>query len=1298
MFLLAGKFVLESRRFADWLNQNFVQSIAKRNDVAVSFESLSISLVNKRIMFMKVVARSENINFKGNVGFGFHLEMLISRRLNLSKIIISDADLNLDLIKEEDGHKLSGANIFSDLDIFFTKNFLKEIELNNISVNVSRNSKSLLGTHILSSNVRHRVGSGFNFLTTLENVKSSKLFADFISISGEMNDKGFVLRDVELKIGLSEISSERDIHLSFLENKLTGKFKFGIFYNDFEGMLEKFLVNEKYLLHKSKLTGGIDIFISDRAIDVTGKTNFRSLKKSSSIRSGSVKFDYDGKNLSIGDLMIKDNFEGEIKSSKIIFDTEEMRIINSFNAQVKKFRVLSKDNYIAKKVGVNLSSILNGGFSFDPVKSTWIFLSKNFSMERFCIFNSKGEKTLCLKPVEGNFQVVKKSELKLDFDLLVQDRQLKGKGTFQGNNILIKANKFNLNHIVFDNLLSLDLISDGTVDLKYTQTTNSKKIIVDGKFKNLSIEGYNLGRNRAIFSYDFKTEDLRIDKISGLIGESKYLGHGEFSFLGENRMDLNINFESFNINNLQMIMPSHLGGAIDIIRSFNSFGRASVKIIGPLDIQGLKLLGYINGKEITLYQEDFSSYSAVVELVNKKLKISPFTLFKGDSAINGTVSLDLQTNDFNVDLLSPRLTLNDFYYYRKLNLGLKTDILFNASYSNLQGVHFKGKLFNSSVRDIELGRSEIHFKYKNYLERLDVKFFDQMISVDGRVDLAKKGKPFKLDAGVRVKDLEELLGVVSVSNLDGRNIKGSVNFDLSTDGKLDELNTTNLELNFNEFSMRRDDLQLSLMYPYNKINIKNGELDSSKILLSGRDQEFLFEAVKNMEIIFLNSRFRLPGSIFEVFPQFVQSWKGETEGGARMKVFDFNTLSFYLGARRSEFKLSAFPTLLSNSYFNVFGDLSFINIEEFSARVGGGKITLDGSLQLSDGYPKLDINYNLSTAQVAISEKSSLNVGGFGRIFGDTIPYFFNGSLNILSGEISDDPNFFLNIKEKFGDSKSSKSNFFDYNIEVKSISPIKVRNSLADFGTSVNLKFAGDGSSRSITGKVSLKNEESKIYFKGHEFKVLRGNIFFRKSSETTDPYFDVLSETKISDYNLEMEINGDLKNLNVKFRSDPPLAEPDILSLLTLGITLDTSRELQDSELESVTSMSLGSLLIDQFGINQGLNDSLGIKLSVGPEFSDENVNPIAGKINNNADTARLRSATKLRLSKRISNSIDLNYSSTLGGSLDQSQQMNINFKINSDVALQGVYRTQTNENSESIDNNESIGFDLIWKKTFK
>ena len=67
-------------------------------------------------------------------------------------------------------------------------------------------------------------------------------------------------------------------------------------------------------------------------------------------------------------------------------------------------------------------------------------------------------------------------------------------------------------------------------------------------------------------------------------------------------------------------------------------------------------------------------------------------------------------------------------------------------------------------------------------------------------------------------------------------------------------------------------------------------------------------------------------------------------------------------------------------------------------------------------------------------------------------------------------------------------------------------------------------------------------------------------------------------------MTVLGDERNLSVKFRSEPPLPEEDILSLLTLGVTLSTTRDLQDNDLESVTSMSIGSLLIDQFGINEG------------------------------------------------------------------------------------------------------------------
>ena len=101
-------------------------------------------------------------------------------------------------------------------------------------------------------------------------------------------------------------------------------------------------------------------------------------------------------------------------------------------------------------------------------------------------------------------------------------------------------------------------------------------------------------------------------------------------------------------------------------------------------------------------------------------------------------------------------------------------------------------------------------------------------------------------------------------------------------------------------------------------------------------------------------------------------------------------------------------------------------------------------------------------------------------------------------------------------------------------------------------MRVQGGENSLKTAGEIIVDNNKSKIFFKGHDFKITKGNVFFRESSSSLDPYFDIISETKISNYNLEMEINGDVKNLSVSFRSDPPLAENDILSLLTLGITL--------------------------------------------------------------------------------------------------------------------------------------------------
>ena len=164
--------------------------------------------------------------------------------------------------------------------------------------------------------------------------------------------------------------------------------------------------------------------------------------------------------------------------------------------------------------------------------------------------------------------------------------------------------------------------------------------------------------------------------------------------------------------------------------------------------------------------------------------------------------------------------------------------------------------------------------------------------------------------------------------------------------------------------------------------------------------------------------------------------------------------------------------------------------------------------------------------------------------------------------------------------------------------------------------------------------------------------------------------------------------------------MPQEDIFSLLAIGVTLQKTRDLGASGINNVTSLSLGSFLLDQSGINNSLDETLGVKVSISPEILTDENSLLEGRVNSSVGQiqTRVRSATKIRLSKRISNSLNMSYSSTLGGSLDQRQEMNLNLKVDKNILIQGVYQTQSSENSENTDTTNSLGLDLIWKKTFK
>jgi len=1293
VFMIVGQIVLESRYFARWINENFIIEIAKQNKLEMSFERLSLNLSQKRIMLNGVKISNNLFSIDGNIGFGLNLDLILSKQLKVSNIVIDKAKVNY---RHSNNSKIEKKfEIHDFISDMMSKNGIKDILAKNVVISCDVDGK-MIGGEVNSLSLK-RVRSDFNFSLTLHHNYYQSNTIDELDVSGVIARKKNYIKKLVVKSGLSRFGISNNL---VVDNDLNikGEFTYKLFYEDLVKAIPGLPQIHKNALASSYADGDVSLFFNNKELDLFGSLMIRSFNQDMSVKNIKLNYDYKNGKVKISNIIASGVENGQIKSDEITFDFEDRKLLMAESIKVSSFKILPRDPLLNKYTYAWMGAIVNSEISIENSSDEFRVLFNDVLVKGYCLKNKKFEDVLCAGDLEGQIILKRKKDWSIYFDTTVARKKIIAKANIDEVGFRISTEEFNYDPTILPKLFGLKLFGAGKLKASYNHSIGSKDLFISGQLDRFLIQEFNLGNINASVNYDFVSNLLIIKKARGIIGDTNYNGFGEFNFnTKQTTTSLNINLPKFNVGNLLLIMPAYLGKSKEIISKFNSFGRGNVKISGPLDVGELSIVGHIDGREITLYQEDFQNYNAVVTLENKKLLINPFNLGKNNSVLSGHFGFDFRNDSYNLDLKTKKINLNNFYYYRKFNIGMKSDVLFDLNISSENGLQLDGRLFNSSLRHRLLGESSFSLVLNEKDRKFSADLFNNKIKIQTGLKMKEPGIPYFLNTNFNIPDIDLVLGILSLKNIEGSAIEGAINFDLNSSGKIKEISNTNIDLDISEFSIRRNNLQLALVYPRNRIHVKKGKVIENGVLLSGPNQEVSLNLINKNKNIFLDLDFNIPGSVFELFPQFVSFWNGEIEGSGKVKLFDPKTFHFNLSAIKNEVRINNAPEAFQDLRFNIYGDYNFINIDEMHSRIGGGAIDAEGYVELQVGFPKIDLNYSLASAKINITDDSKVNIGGYGRIFGSSKPYFFNGSLSIINGEILDDPKLFFNRGKDLGDSSTSGFELFDFNVDINTISPILVKNSLSDLRVGGNIKYKGNNNKQGIDGIIKIAENESKLYFKGHEFKVTKGDIRFRKNADALDPYFDLVSDTKIGDYNLEMEINGDVKNLNVAFRSDPPLAEPDILSLLTLGITLDTTKDLQDSELESVTSMSLGSLLIDQFGINQGLHDSLGVKLSVGPEFNDYN-NPISGKLNSSNDTSRLRSATKLRLSKRISNSINLNYSSTLGGSLDQSQQMNINLKINNDMSLQGVYRTQSNENSESIDNNESVGFDFIWKKTFK
>ncbi|MBI5212664.1 MAG: translocation/assembly module TamB domain-containing protein [Nitrospirae bacterium] len=132
--------------------------------------------------------------------------------------------------------------------------------------------------------------------------------------------------------------------------------------------------------------------------------------------------------------------------------------------------------------------------------------------------------------------------------------------------------------------------------------------------------------------------------------------------------------------------------------------------------------------------------------------------------------------------------------------------------------------------------------------------------------------------------------------------------------------------------------------------------------------------------------------------------------------------------------------------------------------------------------------------------------------------------------------------KPKIDTTKLDKTNL---NIKVSG-SNLTVDNNVARASLKMDILLKGTVGQPIILGKVDTR--EGVVYFRNNEFKALKASVDFSNPNRI-NPYFDIVAETRVKNYNIRLSLNGYVEQFNLALSSDPVLNETDIFSLLTVG-----------------------------------------------------------------------------------------------------------------------------------------------------
>jgi len=396
--------------------------------------------------------------------------------------------------------------------------------------------------------------------------------------------------------------------------------------------------------------------------------------------------------------------------------------------------------------------------------------------------------------------------------------------------------------------------------------------------------------------------------------------------------------------------------------------------------------------------------------------------------------------------------------------------------------------------------------------------------------------------------------------------------------------------------------------------------------------------------------------------------------------------------RDASLKVASFPEAVSGVNGKVTFSARRVLLEDFSAKVAGGRVSWAGAAELEGrGVGSFTLQVEADGLALAPREGIDLKLGGRGTLqwkHGDRLP-LLSGRLRIDELVYARPVQMNRTLGEIYGPARAEVTGYdpdadlLAIDLQLEHGKPLYIRNNLIEAqlrleNEKLPFRLVGTDQRFGLIGHMSVR--KGTVRFREKAFDIRQGDIHFADETRI-DPNFDLRATTDVrratgqTDWHIEIHAYGNRDQFQFELSSDPYLTEDDIALLLTVGMTQSELAQVETSDLTSTAALEALSAVT---GVEREVHRAL-------PQIDDFHIGSSYSERSN-------RTEPQLVIGKRIASNVRLSASTGIAQSRDFAT--GVELQLNDKTSVQAVYN---NQNSTSASQIGDVGVDLKWRLEF-